>query len=341
MAGGVDPPRRLGHGRAEWFCNLYFLNRNNVLEANDPRHAKLGNAIVMAMETTLSRPRPRALFGAYLLMWAVVGISALAYIVLLLARPDLVTLEPVPAMIGEPDTNEGQRAMAKALADLQVLRNGLTQAQLDISKLKAEVDNHDDQGKRIAERLTAIEIRIAAATDPDAVVLAEAAPKDIPEATDASSATVIAKSEPAASTTAAADALKPVGPTGGGAPARIETGSVNKAETRATPTKSAAAEAIAFGPAVVKPAKTEIGVRLANGPSVDALRLSWSLLAERHADTLGALAPRYTESRSGSPTPFELLAGPVKNSAEARRICSTMHKRGIACEIGPYTGNAL
>lgn len=295
----------------------------------------------MAIEATTPSPPSRRFLRAYLVMWAIVGISAFAYLIVLLARPDLITLYPGPPMIGSPDSNEGQRAMSRALADVQALRDGLQQAQLDISQLKAEFENQDGQGKQLAQRLTAIEVRLASASEAADLKVAEAAtPAQTAQAdvispvrrpADATTET------PAATSTASAVAPKLINGAGESEAARIETGSVEPAPATA---KAAATEPVIFGPAVVKPAQRELGVKLGSGTSVDALRLSWSLLAERHGDTLRSLEPRYTEGRSDS-TPYELVAGPVKNAADGRRICATMKKRGIACEVGAYTGNAL
>lgn len=290
------------------------------------------------MTTELASPtaRPRPLLKAYLLLWSLVGIVALTYLVVLVARPELVTFGPGDTLIAPPESNEGQRAMAKSLAELQSLRNGLTQAQLDIAKLKAELDNQDGQGKRVAERLTAIEVRLAAADEAATKRLAEAKPAPIPEqeGEPATSGTVAPADKAAKSTAAGAAAPKLLN--GSTKPAGVvETGAID------APAKPTKADAGAFGTAIVSPAKPAIGLKISSGPSVDALRLSWSLLAERHGDALKDLTPRYQEGAANPDAPYELLAGPVASSADARRICKTLQKRGIPCEIGAYSGNAL
>lgn len=290
------------------------------------------------MTPDLANPpaRPRPLLKAYMLLWGLVGIVALTYLVVLVARPELVTFGPGDTPIAPPESNEGQRAMAKSLAELQSLRNGLTQAQLDIAKLKAELDNQDGQGKRVAERLTALEVRLAAADELATKRLSEAKPAPLAEREPEPAATTSpAQTEKAAKSPAAAAAAPKLLNGGAKAAGVVETGGID------APAKSATADATAFGNVVVSPAKPAIGLKISSGPSVDALRLSWSLLAERHADTLKDLTPRYQEGAANPDAPYELLAGPVTSSADARRICKTLQKRGIPCEIGAFAGNAL
>jgi len=87
----------------------------------------------------------------------------------------------------------------------------------------------------------------------------------------------------------------------------------------------------------------KLGLRLARGPSVDAIRLSWNLMRERHPDVLGSLTPRYVFVPATPTTApaFQLLAGPLNGAAEALQTCQDMSARGLPCEIGDFAGNAL
>lgn len=96
-----------------------------------------------------------------------------------------------------------------------------------------------------------------------------------------------------------------------------------------------------FGaPVVTRNAPETVGVRLSSGPSVDALRLAWSLLTERHAADLAALEPRYVAGGSAA-APFELMAGPLPSPAAAAALCDRLAAQGIVCNVGAFTGNAL
>lgn len=125
----------------------------------------------------------------------------------------------------------------------------------------------------------------------------------------------------------------------------IVTGSVSApqvvAKAKPEPVKAAAQAApVVFGAPVVTKATTPVGVRLTAGPSLDALRLSWSLMAERHAAELSVLEPRYVIGSSPS-APFALIAGPLQSSEEAKNLCAKLARKGIACTVDTFTGNAL
>lgn len=111
----------------------------------------------------------------------------------------------------------------------------------------------------------------------------------------------------------------------------IKTGSVGKSAN--TP--------ISFGPAVVTRATRPIGVRLATGPSLDSLRLSWTALADRHGPTVRTLQPRYVTGIDATGLTYDLIAGPFNTAAEATAVCARLHANGVRCALGEFTGNAL
>lgn len=99
---------------------------------------------------------------------------------------------------------------------------------------------------------------------------------------------------------------------------------------------------ITFGPATVTPASEAYAIHLDAGPSVDALRLRWSVLHDRHQSALRDLEPRYLVGGSPAAPSYELLAGPIDSAEEASRICALLRARGVTCTIGgPFAGEAL
>jgi len=120
--------------------------------------------------------------------------------------------------------------------------------------------------------------------------------------------------------------------------APIVTGSV---DVPAKPAAKKAAEAISFGPAVVKPAPKPIGLIIGTDTSVDALRLSWSMLSESHADKLKKYKARIAENGDFSNPNFNLVAGPVKTKAEAMRICKDLQAQQVSCKVGEFKGQDL
>lgn len=111
----------------------------------------------------------------------------------------------------------------------------------------------------------------------------------------------------------------------------IKTGSVGKA----------ASQPITFGPAVVTRATRPIGVRIATGPSVDSLRLSWNAISDRYGPAIARLQPRYVTGIGAGGLTYDLIAGPFNTQSEASDVCARLHANGARCALGEFTGNAL
>ena len=106
------------------------------------------------------------------------------------------------------------------------------------------------------------------------------------------------------------------------------------AETALAPQTSAA-------PPPPAPPKAVHAVQLASAANLDALRLNWSLLSERHRQLLGALQTRYRQSPGKPNAPFQLIAGPVRTTGDAVRICKELTASGIPCRATTFSGEAL
>ena len=154
------------------------------------------------------------------------------------------------------------------------------------------------------------EVKTSAKAKPAAKVAA-ATPKQQPKA-------VAKKAKPAAK-----PQVKPA--------AKIKTSSIKRTKTKP----------IDFGPAVITHATRPIGVRIATGPSVDSLRLSWSALADRHGPALKKLEPRYVTGIDATGLTYDLVAGPIATAKEAKEVCNRLRTNGVRCTIGEFTGNAL
>lgn len=135
----------------------------------------------------------------------------------------------------------------------------------------------------------------------------------------------------------------PAGPAKTGDP--IETGSI----AAATPPN------IAFGPARVTSAAAPsagaeekphpagpAGLMLESAPSLDALRLKWAFLNERHSNLIGELEARYQTSTRPAGTSYRLVAGPVATAEEARRICAVLRAQKVTCSVASaFAGKSL
>ena len=91
-----------------------------------------------------------------------------------------------------------------------------------------------------------------------------------------------------------------------------------------------------------KPRQGAVGVLLATGPSVDALRLNWTILTDRHGDAVKNLQPALHGDRH-RPTiaVYGLVAGSGCIGRAGQGLCQTMEQKGLACEVSAYRGNAL
>jgi len=143
---------------------------------------------------------------------------------------------------------------------------------------------------------------------------------------------------------AASPAKKPVvrqaaakAPAPGTAPTSGFKTSTAPAPKAATGIETGSIEQKAAAPA--KPA--QVGVLLATGPSLDALRLSWTILNDRNADAVRTLHPRYVVSGKDKERTYGLVAGPLETIADAKAVCKTMTDRGMPCEVSQYRGNAF
>ena len=252
-----------------------------------------------------------------MLGWAALAVGALAYLGTLALRPDLI------ARSGEDvDVVQAQRTAAKALAEAQAVRQSIAQVQLEMARLRADVRASEDLGKGLLQRVATLEDRSL-----------QPAPEPTPVATAPAGKKARAR-EGGAAAEAGAEAKAPPGAN------RIETGSV------ATPAAAAAAAPagegggaapVAFGPAVVKP--QPVGLQIASAPSVDALRLMWNLLSENHPDPLKSMETRYAANANAATPGFDLVVGPIKSQAEARKVCKDLQSRGVSAGSRPSPAN--
>ena len=102
--------------------------------------------------------------------------------------------------------------------------------------------------------------------------------------------------------------------------------------------KPAADKVAAFSEPKVKKA---VGIKLATGASVDNLRVSWGILSERHSAELKPLQPRYFNTVDGNGITYELVAGPFKTTADAKKVCQSLQAQAIDCQVSTFGGNSL
>lgn len=307
------------------------------------------------------RRRPAGPSPFYVGTWMVLASAALAYLALAATRPEALTDYASLARRGEATQVAATSVSPQPAqeAENQSLRETVQRLQTEVTRLSTNVIASEERAAQLSEKLASLQGKAGdgkttTAESPAAALAGKFADAKPVEAkpTEAKRAVVAAAKptapEPAApAAPAAAKDVKilntqPATTTPAAAP--IETGSIQAPTPAAVaaPAAPAAAAPITFGAPVVTPAPRNLGLQIASGASVDSLRLSWSLLSEKHADSLKSLEPRYvTGGDEGDQQSFDLVAGPIKSEAQAKKVCKTLQARGVACRIGNFEGNAL
>ncbi len=273
------------------------------------------------MSDQIQKPRRRIL-NAYVLFWVLGAVFAALYLAFLGTRPDLFASSQSGPDI-EQQLAQTQRDVTRAFADIDPLKQSVGQIKSDVDNLKTAQQQASDRDQLLLDKLATLE---SSGAPSKTVAQAETAPPPV------------AKPEPhkmaaAAAPSAAPDAatVPPIKPqkTSAAAPKNtaIETGSI--ARTQAAEAPAAAA----------KPAP--IGLLLGSAPSVDAVKLNWTILNDRHADAVRNLHPRYVPMGKGAERSYALLAGPVGSPEQAKTLCKLMVDRGLACEVSTYRGTAF
>lgn len=260
----------------------------------------------------------RPLGGLYVGAWGLLAAVATIYLATLALQPDLLMHER--PLHGYSATSSGDRASLAQAAEVRALHQRIEQLGLDLASERATAE-------AMRLRLAELEAPVSVESKPaEPMPVAAAAPPPAPPGKRAAHVKLSQPlpGAPPAEATMAVKRPAIVNP----APAPIVTSSVTP------PSSSGAAAAPADKPATAAPAALQLG----GGPSLDSLRLSWSLLNDRHAGALKNLTPHYVGSGDG---PFELLAGPVASPAEAARLCAALRARQVPCSVASFKGDAL
>ena len=282
----------------------------------------------------LNETPSRRLFRAYLAMWGLAAIVAMGYLGTLAWQPD--QLAPAQPKVAEPEPS--LRAAAKALAEVGTVRQAVDTLQRDVGDLKDTVEQRNDQEKTLQSRVSALEERVASlpssVTTTTPANISAAKPKGPePKVAEKAEPKAVEKTvEKPAEKTQAKPSTKGAAQKAGSTPASgsktaIETGSITQPE-------------IVFGEAVVTRAQELYAVQLDTASSLDALRMRWGLLIERHGSTLATLQPRYIAppNKGG---PYRLLAGPLTSAGAARDICVELRPQLPFCSTTDFAGEPL
>lgn len=283
------------------------------------------------------KPPRRPSISMSVMAWGLIATGATIYLGVAVARPDLlIGMKP-----STPQSNEGQRALSEAVTELKALQEAVVGVSKDLNDLKAESASNAAREAEIASRLVALETKPGKTPAKPVITAAKtAAPAPAPVAVHSVAPAPAAAPRPAVT---AAAVPAPATATAANAPVKVLNAPLGEGQVVTGSVVSAPATAVDFGPAIVTPAATAkpIGIQIARGPSVDALRLSWNLLTDRHGAALQSLEPRYTTGSDASGETFDLMAGPVKSAAEAQKICQELIAQAVPCKVSNFGGDAL
>ena len=324
-------------------------------------------------------PAAKTLPRSYLAVWAALGGLAATYLALVAVRefdPPVLAQRINPAQQVKtaqlPDDSNLKLRMRDLQADVSSLRLELEANAKDAGtavRLAALEERMSlETGQPVAKRPAAVPASAdpaalpaarqdAAPAPAAAMVAAVQAPVAAAAAVSQPGATPPEASAPAAKPEVAAIAMVPqelIRPleTGSLAPLAKQTSPLpapgNTVAATPAPVPAIAAAAppeaapISFGPAIVKSEPKPIGVQLSSGATVEAIQLTWSLLSDQYPDALRKLEPRYTTS--GTPEAgqtFDLIAGPLRSAADARKVCKALAARGTDCRVAEFAGAAF
>jgi hypothetical protein len=321
-------------------------------------------------DTPMGLPARR--FSPMVALWGVLGALSVLYLGLLIARPEVLSSYlPTVAPVGAPESNEGQRAMA--MAATQDLRDKVAALETEVEALRGDIASKTDslslKSVALDERLSGLEaskiaaapgIPLTKAAAKAAAAIAAAPPIPAPIAVPKVAAAPVVKTlaPPAPVAVAKPAAVQPLNAATSIAPpfqvdslpgvkllnsvpppAAAVAAPQNPAAAIAPPLVTGSLNGAPVDP-VAKVAKP-VGVYIGSGPTLDSVRSSWSLLSTRNADSLAGLQPRYTSSMDAEGMSYGLVAGPLKSTVEAQKVCKDLAAKAINCRIGEYGGEAL
>ena len=264
-----------------------------------------------------AQPIKRASAGrftrAYYLAWGLGATAGLAYLGSVASQLEFRSSPPPPPQV-VVDPEAGLRVAGQALTEVGSVRRSVIEVRNDLGRLKETVDQREAGDKETQARIAALEEKVTTLATPPPIA---AAPEPSPnhrsvERSKAAAEKKVADRRATARVVTVVEGASPAPPPAPEEPARVETGSI-----------APAPPAVTFGQAEVTQARQQVySVQVAAGPSLDALRLTWSLLVERHG-ALAILKPRFVAPKAGSGA-YRLVAGPLSSKADAERVCADM-----------------
>jgi sporulation related protein len=287
-------------------------------------------------------PRSERFIKAYLFVWGLLAAGGLTYLATLVWQPDWLSPPPrrPPQITAEAEPDSALRMASRAIAEVRDVRRSVGDVQRSLGEMRETLDRSVSEDKIVQTRLSALEGRVSDITQPAAAPVASAPASPVagkgkaaerPQPKSPAAPKAAEKAEPPAAATRVMSAIMSV-------PDQADKGAPEAAPP--IETGSIAAATITFGEPVVTRSGTNFAVQLGAGRSVEALKLSWSLLLDQHGDALSPLQPRVIAPRTDGGS-YRLVAGPFGTRAEAEKICSAMALSRNKCFSTVFMGEPL
>ncbi len=90
-------------------------------------------------------------------------------------------------------------------------------------------------------------------------------------------------------------------------------------------------------------ALADFGIDLGSANSINGLRALWRGLVKSHKAQLGGLRPLIAvhERKNGLGLQLRLIAGPIKDAADAARVCAVLSDANRDCKTTAFDGQRL
>ena len=105
------------------------------------------------------------------------------------------------------------------------------------------------------------------------------------------------------------------------------------------PTRTAAAPTVE--PATEPPRRSELGVDLGGGATLDILNARWAAVKANFGPLLTGLHPLAAHDRRPGSVDMRLLVGPVPNAAAAAQLCARFAAARVTCRPAKFDGEQL
>src|SRR3990172_8132051 len=83
----------------------------------------------------------------YIAMWAVLASGAIAYMGWVATHPELMAPSESTSPATKGESNEGQRAMSDALAEVRALKDAVSEVQRDVTQIKTDLSSTSERSQ--------------------------------------------------------------------------------------------------------------------------------------------------------------------------------------------------